>query len=313
MNKQDPIFIAGHRGLVGSAILRCLQRHGFQNLLTRTRQELDLTDQAAVRNFFAANRPAYVFMAAAKVGGIHANNSYPADFIYDNLQIQTQCIDAAWRSGARKLLFLGSSCIYPKLAPQPFKEESLLTGPLEPTNEWYAVAKIAGIKLCQAYRRQYGFDAITAMPTNLYGPGDHFHTENSHVFPALMHRFHEAKLRQDPSVVIWGSGQPRRELLHVDDLADACLFLMENYSEEETINVGAGTDLTIMELVDLLKQVVGYQGEVQFDLSKPDGMMKKLLDVSRMTALGWQPSRALAEGAEETYRWFLEQEAKAGQ
>ncbi|MBF0401201.1 MAG: GDP-L-fucose synthase [Magnetococcales bacterium] len=313
MNKQDPIFIAGHRGLVGSAILRCLQRHGFQNLLTKTRQELDLTDQAAVRDFFAANRPAYVFMAAAKVGGIHANNSYPADFIYDNLQIQTQCIDAAWRSGARKLLFLGSSCIYPKLAPQPFKEESLLTGPLEPTNEWYAVAKIAGIKLCQAYRRQYGFDAITAMPTNLYGPGDHFHTENSHVFPALMHRFHEAKLRQDPSVVIWGSGQPRRELLHVDDLADACLFLMENYSEEETINVGAGTDLTIMELVDLLKQVVGYQGEVQFDLSKPDGMMKKLLDVSRMTAMGWRPSRALAEGAEETYRWFLEQEAKAGQ
>lgn len=313
MDKHDPIFIAGHQGLVGSAIVRCLQQRGFHNLLTRSHAELDLTNQAAVRDFFADLSPAYVFMAAAKVGGIHANATYPADFIYNNLQIQTHCIDAAWRSGVKKLLFLGSSCIYPKVAPQPIKEEYLLTGPLEPTNEWYAVAKIAGIKLCQAYRRQYGFNAINAMPTNLYGPGDNFHLENAHVLPALMRRFHEAKEQQEPTVTIWGTGAARREFLHVDDLADACLFLMEQYAQEEVINLGTGVDLTIAELALLLKRVVGYPGEILFDHSKPDGMMKKLLDLSKMSALGWQPSRTLEAGVQETYRWFLNQVGKTRQ
>lgn len=305
MNKQDPIFIAGHQGLVGSAITRCLRQRGFHHLLTKSHAALDLTDQAAVRAFFAETKPAYVFMAAAKVGGIHANATYPADFIYNNLQIQAHCIDAAWRNGAKKLLFLGSSCIYPKMAPQPIREEYLLTGPLETTNEWYAVAKIAGIKLCQAYRRQYGFNAISVMPTNLYGPEDNFHLENAHVLPALMRRLHEAKERQDPTVTIWGTGTARREFLHVDDLADACLFLMEQYEQEELINVGTGVDSTIAELALLLKQIVGYPGELLFDHTKPDGTMRKWLDVSKMAALGWQPSRTLEAGLAETYQWFL--------
>ncbi|MEO5339409.1 MAG: GDP-L-fucose synthase [Magnetococcus sp. MYC-9] len=307
MNKQDAVFVAGHQGLVGSAIVRSLRRHGFNNLLTRTRAELELTHQAAVLDFFDEARPAYVVMAAAKVGGIHANSTYPADFIYSNLQVEINCIDAAWRSGVKKLLFLGSSCVYPRMAPQPIKEEYLLSGPLEPTNEWYAIAKIAGIKLCQAYRRQYGFDAISAMPTNLYGPGDNFHPENSHVLPALIRRLHEAKERQDPSVTIWGTGTPWREFLHVDDLADACLFLLEHYEQEEAINIGTGSDLTIADLVDLLKRVIGYPGEILFDRSKPDGMMKKLLDVSKMTALGWRPTISLEQGVRETYAWFLDQ------
>ncbi|MBF0162078.1 MAG: GDP-L-fucose synthase, partial [Magnetococcales bacterium] len=307
MNKEEAIFVAGHQGLVGSAILRALRRRGFTNLLTRTRAELELTNQADVQSFFAQTRPSYVFVAAAKVGGIHANSTYPAEFIYSNLQVETNCIDAAWRNGVKKLLFLGSSCVYPRMAPQPIREEYLLSGPLEPTNEWYAIAKIAGIKLCQAYRRQYGFNAISAMPTNLYGPGDNFHPENAHVLPALMLRLHEAKLRGDPSVVIWGTGTPWREFLHVDDLADACLLLMERYEQEETINIGAGVDLTIAELVALLKRVIGYSGEIVFDHSKPDGMMKKLLDVSKITALGWQPTISLERGVQETYAWFLDQ------
>ena len=306
MNKNNPIFVAGHRGLVGSAIVRCLRQHGFNNILTRTRAELDLTNQAAVRAFFDVERPHYVFMAAAKVGGIHANSTYPAEFIYDNLQVQTHCIDAAWQSGVKKLLFLGSSCIYPRLAPQPMKEEHLLSGPLEPTNEWYAIAKIAGIKMCQAYRRQYGFNAISAMPTNLYGPEDNFHLENAHVLPSLMRRLHEAKACDDPMMTVWGTGTPRREFLHVDDLANACLFLMENYEHEDIVNVGVGTDVSIAELASLLQQTVGYSGKIKFDHAKPDGMMKKLLDVSKMSALGWQARIPLENGIKDTYRWFLE-------
>lgn len=306
MNKNDLIFVTGHHGLVGSAIVRSLKQHGFSNLVTRTRSELDLTNQAAVRAFFEDTKPQHVFMAAARVGGIHANSTYPADFIHDNLQVQTHCIDAAWKSGVKKFIFLGSSCIYPRLTPQPMKEEHLLSGPLEPTNAWYAIAKIAGIKMCQAYRRQYGFHAISAMPTNLYGPGDNFHPENAHVLPALMRRFHKAKERQDPTVTIWGTGTPRREFLHVDDLADACLFLMQQYDDEEIINVGVGTDVTIAHLVSLIQQTVGYEGEILFDHDKPDGMMKKRLDVSKMSALGWHAKTPLEEGIKETYAWFLE-------
>ena len=265
MNKDARIFVAGHRGLVGSAVVRRLQREGFGNLLLRTHAELNLRDAAAVDRFFAAERVDFVFLAAAKVGGIRANDAYPADFLRDNLQIQTHVIDAAWRNGVQKLLFLGSSCIYPKLAPQPIKEESLLTGPLEPTNEWYAIAKIAGLKLCQAYRRQHGFDAIAAMPTNLYGPGDNFSLLDSHVLPALLRRFHEAKANGAPEVVVWGSGTPRREFLHVDDLADALLFLMERYADEAPVNVGWGEDLTIRELATMVARVVGYEGRLSFD------------------------------------------------
>ena len=306
MNKNASIFVAGHQGLVGSAIVRCLKQHGFDNILTRSRAQLDLTDQVAVRVFFDIERPQHVFMAAAKVGGIHANSTYPADFIRDNLQVQTNCIDAAWQSGVKKLIFLGSSCIYPRLAPQPMREEHLLSGALEPTNEWYAIAKIAGIKMCQAYRRQYGFNAISAMPTNLYGIGDNFHLENAHVLPSLMRRFHEAKQRNDPRVAVWGTGTPRREFLHVDDMASACLFLMENYDGEEIINVGVGADVSIAELASLLKQVVGYKGEIMFDSSKPDGMMKKLLDVAKLSALGWRSKISLEDGIRNTYRWFVE-------
>ena len=291
--------------MVGSAIVRRLQADGATDLLLRSRAELDLTDQAAVEAFFAASKPEYVFLAAAKVGGIHANDAYPAEFIRDNLAIQTNVIHSAWKHGARKLCFLGSSCIYPKLAPQPLREEYLLTGPLEPTNEWYAVAKIAGIKMCQAYRRQYRFDAISLMPTNLYGPGDNFHPETSHVLPAFIRRFHEAKARGDASVAIWGTGTPRREFLHVDDLADAAVFLMRNYSDEQFLNVGTGTDLPIIELARLVAEVVGYRGEIRTDPDKPDGTPRKLLDVGRLTAMGWQARIGLREGVASAYAWYV--------
>lgn len=300
------VYVAGHRGLVGSALLRRLEAEGFDHLIIRDRAELDLTDQAAVRAFFAEEKPEMVFLAAARVGGIQANNSYPADFIRDNLQIQSHVIDASWRAGVRKLLFLGSSCIYPKHATQPMREDCLLTGPLEPTNEWYAVAKIAGIKMCQAYRRQYGFNAISLMPTNLYGPGDNFHLENAHVLPALIHRFHLAKERGDATVTIWGSGTPRREFLHVDDLADAAMFAMRHYDDEQLVNVGTGVDVTIAELAAMVREVVGYRGELVFDTSKPDGTPRKLLDVSRLGSLGWSSGIGLADGLESTYRWFLQ-------
>jgi GDP-L-fucose synthase len=305
IDKSAKIYVAGHGGLVGSAILRRLAGAGYSQLLTRSRRELDLTDQAQVRRFFGAERPAYVFLAAAKVGGIHANASYPADFIRDNLLIQTHVIDAAYRSGVKKLLFLGSSCIYPKLAPQPLKEDYLLSGPLEPTNEWYAVAKIAGIKMCQAYRRQYGFDAISLMPTNLYGPGDNFDLLNSHALPALIRKFHEAKLAGTREVTVWGTGSPRREFLHVDDLADAALFLMNRYAGEEIVNVGLGEDVTIRDLAMMIKDIVGYRGEMKFDASKPDGPPRKLMDVGRLKGLGWQARIPLKEGVASTYEWFL--------
>ncbi len=300
------IFVAGHRGLVGSALVRRLRAGGATNILTRSSGELDLRDQAAVRRFFADERPEYIFLAAAKVGGIHANDIFPADFIRDNLQIQTNIIDAAYHNGAKKLLFLGSSCIYPKLCPQPIHEDYLLTGPLEPTNEWYATAKIAGIQMCRAYRRQYGFDAVSAMPTNLYGPGDNFHPEHSHVLPALIRRFHEAKEAGAPAVTIWGTGAALREFLHVDDLADALVFLMNRYSEESHINVGCGEDLSIRALAGLVAEAVGYTGAIRTDPAKPDGTPRKLLDVSRLTALGWRPSIPLREGLAQTYAWFLE-------
>lgn len=306
MNRDARIFVAGHRGLVGSAITRRLEAGGFSRLLLRSHAQLDLRNQAAVDRFFVDERPEYVFLAAAKVGGIQANNSYPADFIRDNLQVQSNVIDAAWRNGARKLLFLGSSCIYPRNAPQPMQESSLLTGPLEPTNEWYAVAKIAGLKMCQAYRRQYGFDAIAAMPTNLYGPGDNFHLENSHVLPALIRKFHEARERGAAQATVWGSGAPRREFLHVDDLADACVFLMDRYESEEIINVGWGQDISVRELAELIRRIVGFAGSLEFDSSKPDGAPRKLLDVSKLTALQWAPKIRLAEGIASSYCWFLD-------
>jgi len=306
MEKSSLIFVAGGRGMVGSAICRALAAGGFENVLAPSRAEVDLADQAAVVGWFAEHRPEHVFLAAAKVGGIHANDTYPAEFIHDNLVIETNVIHSAWRHGVKKLCFLGSSCIYPKHAPQPMKEEHLLTGPLEPTNEWYAVAKIAGIKLAQAYRRQYGFDAISLMPTNLYGPGDNFHPENSHVVPALIRRFHEARESGLEEVVIWGTGTPRREFLHVDDLADACLYLMRNYSEEQFVNVGVGEDVSILELAQLIATVVGFEGEIRTDPTKPDGTPRKLLDVSRLAGLGWKASIGLQEGLQGAYRWFLE-------
>jgi GDP-L-fucose synthase len=305
MSEPGGVYVAGHRGLVGSAIVRELQLRGEQNIVTRSSAELDLREQDAVRAFFEAEKPAQVYLAAARVGGIHANSTYPADFLGDNLQIQVNVIDAAWRSGVGKLCFLGSSCIYPKFAPQPIREDSLLTGPLEPTNEWYAIAKLAGIKMCQAYRQQHGFNAISLMPTNLYGPGDNFDLMGSHVLPALMRRFHEAKLRGDPEVVIWGTGTPRREFLHCDDLANAVVQLMQTYDGAEVVNVGCGEDVTIRELAELIARVVGYEGRLAFDPSKPDGTPRKLLDVGRLTALGWRPRIALEEGIRGTYQWFL--------
>ena len=305
MTPESPIFVAGHRGLVGSALVRRLGKAGFRNLLLRGRADLDLTDQGAVEAFFREFRPQFVFLAAAKVGGILANDTRPAEFLHDNLAIQTNIIHSAYRNGTQKLLFLGSSCIYPKHAPQPMPEDCLLTGPLEPTNEWYAIAKIAGLKMCQAYRRQYGFDAICAMPTNLYGPGDNFDLQNSHVLPALIRKFHEAKNTGASEVEVWGTGTPRREFLHVDDLADACLFLMQSYSDELHVNVGWGQDVSIAELAALVASKVGYSGTTRFDTSKPDGTPRKLLDVSRMKALGWTAGIPLEEGLASTYRWFL--------
>lgn len=306
MNKDSKIFVSGHRGLVGSALVRELTLQGYRNLVLRTRQELDLTRQTDVDAFFEEERPDYVFFASAKVGGIHANNTYPAEFIRDNLAIQTNVIHSAWKHGVKKFLFLGSSCIYPKFAPQPMPESCLLTGELEPTNEWYAVAKIAGIKMCQAYRRQYGFDAISAMPTNLYGPGDNFDLQNSHVLPALIRKFHEARERGEASVEIWGTGTPRREFLHVDDLARACVFLMQHYSEEGIVNVGWGEDVSIRELAEIVRDVVGFKGRMEFNTSKPDGTPRKLLDTSRITQLGWKPQIDLVQGVRATYQWFTE-------
>ena len=310
LTPHSRIYLAGHRGLVGSAILRRLQAEGFGNIITRTSAELDLREQQAVREFFAAEKPDVVILAAAKVGGILANDSYPAEFIYDNLMMEANVIDAAWRNGVSKLLALGSTCIYPKMAPQPLKEEYLLTGPLEPTNEWYAVAKIAGIKLCQAYRRQYGCNFIAAMPTNLYGPGDNFDLEKSHVMPAMIRKFHEAKARGAESVTLWGTGKPLREFLHVDDLADACLFLLREYDGEDIVNIGVGEDISIAELAEIVRRVVGFEGRIDYDTSKPDGTPRKLVDVSRIHGLGWKARIGLEEGIRDTYAWFLEQLAQ---
>jgi len=317
MDKNSKIFVAGSRGLVGSALMRRLTLGGYTNLLTPEIDELDLTDQHAVAAFFAVEKPEYVILAAAKVGGIHANNTYPAEFIYLNLAIQNNVIHQAWKHGVKRLLFLGSSCIYPKLAPQPMKEEHLLTGLLESTNEPYAIAKIAGIKMCESYNRQYGTKFIAVMPTNLYGPGDNFHPENSHVLPALIRRFHEAKMQNAPEVVVWGSGTPRRELLYVDDMANGCLHLMElaveqiapellSYPKPCFVNLGTGQDVTIRELAETVRTVVGYRGELMFDATKPDGTPRKLQDVSRMHALGWKHLVNLEQGISTTYQWYLE-------
>jgi GDP-L-fucose synthase len=306
ITKSSRIYIAGHRGLVGSAVVRAFQSRGYENLVVRTHEELDLTEQLAVRGFFDSVRPEAVIMAAARVGGILANSSHPAQFIRDNLLIQDNVIDSAYRAGVAKFVFLGSSCIYPKLAPQPIKEDYLLTGPLEPTNEWYAIAKIAGVKMCQAFRREYGFNAISLMPTNLYGPGDNFDLLNSHVLPALVRRIHEAKLKGDASVTIWGTGTPRREFLHVDDLADAVLYLLHRYDAEPIVNIGWGEDVTIRELAELIVSIIGYRGELIFDIAKPDGTPRKLLDVARLSELGWRPRISLKQGIEQTYAWFTE-------
>ena len=307
MKSASKIYVAGHRGLVGSAIVRALQTQGYNNLVLRTHDELDLTNQQAVSDFFAEGKPEFVILAAAKVGGIMANNTYPADFIYNNLAIQNNVIHASYINGVKKLLFLGSSCIYPKLAPQPIKEEYLLTGPLESTNEAYAIAKIAGLKLCQFYNQQYGTNYIAVMPTNLYGPHDNFDPETSHVLPALIRKFHEAKISNESSVTLWGSGSPRREFLHVDDLADACVFLMDNYNGRDRINIGTGVDVTIKELAELIKSITGYTGEVRWDTSRPDGTPQKLLDVSRLHALGWEHKTELTDGIKKTYDWYTAQ------
>lgn len=301
MNKAAKIYVAGHRGMVGSAIVRQLKNNGFTDILVRTSKELDLTNQQAVNQFFETEKPDYVFLAAAKVGGIHANNVYRADFLYQNLMIEANIIHAAYINKVAKLLFLGSSCIYPKMAPQPLKEEYLLTGFLEPTNEPYAIAKIAGIKLCESYRRQYNCNFISAMPTNLYGPNDNYDLNNSHVLPALIRKFHTAKTQNQAQVEIWGTGAPLREFLHVDDLAEACLFLMDNYNDELFVNVGSGTDISIKDLALLVKKIVGYEGELVFDTSKPDGTPRKLMDVSRINHLGWQHKISLEEGIEKVY------------
>ena len=302
MQKNSKIYVAGHRGLVGSAIVRKLQKEGFSNLLLRTSSEVDLRNQEAVKAFFGAEKPEYVFMAAAKVGGINANNVYPADFIYDNLCIQNNVIHESYRTGVKKLLFLGSSCIYPKNAEQPIKEEYLLSGYLEPTNDAYAIAKIAGIKMCQSYHKQYECNFISAMPTNLYGPGDNYDLKNSHVLPALLRKFHEAKLNGEPTVTVWGTGKPRREFLHADDLADACLFLMDHYNSPEIINIGVGKDISIGEMAQMIKNITGYEGEIVFDSSMPDGTFRKLLDVSKLNGLGWEAKIGFEEGVEATYQ-----------
>ncbi|MBA4146780.1 MAG: GDP-L-fucose synthase [Verrucomicrobia bacterium] len=306
ISRNSRIYVAGHRGLAGSAIWRELEKQGFSNVIGRTHAELDLLDTAAVQTFFKNEKPEYVFVAAARVGGILANDSLPGQFLYENLQIQNNLIHTAYLHGARKLLFLGSSCIYPKLAPQPLKEEYLLTGPLEPTNEWYAVAKIAGIKMCQAYRRQYGCDFISVMPTNLYGTNDNYHPQSSHVLPALIRKFHEAKVANLPAVTCWGTGSPFREFMHADDLGSAAVFLMENYSEEEFINVGSGQELTIKQLAELVKRIIDFTGEIIWDDSKPDGTPRKLMDSSRLFALGWRPKMDLETGIELAYTDFLQ-------
>ena len=306
MHQTDIIYIAGHRGMVGGAIKRALEAKGYTNLVLRTSLELDLRDQAAVNQFFRQEQPAYVFLAAAKVGGIVANNTYRAEFLYDNLMMEANIIHAAYQTGVQKLLFLGSSCIYPRLAPQPLREDYLLTGPLEATNEPYAIAKIAGIKLCEAYRDQYGCDFISVMPTNLYGTGDNYHPQNSHVLPALIRRFHQARENGDASVTVWGSGTPRREFLYADDLADACLFLMDHYDGKEPVNIGTGEDLSIRELAYLVKDIVGFEGGIHFDATKPDGTPRKLMDVSRLHALGWQHTTGLRDGIGKAYRDFLQ-------
>jgi len=306
MELAGKVFVAGHRGMVGAAVVRRLEREPGVRLVLRDRAGLDLLDQAAVRAFFAAERPDLVFLAAARVGGIRANAARPAEFIYENLVIETNVIRAAFEHGCRKLLFLGSSCIYPRLAPQPMREEDLLTGPLEPTNEWYAVAKIAGIKLCQAYRRQYGFDAVSAMPTNLYGPGDNFSAGDSHVIPGLLRRFHEAAAENAPEVAVWGGGTALREFLHVDDLADACAHLMRVHTGEQFLNVGSGEEICIADLARLIAQVTGYAGRIVFDAARPEGAPRKLLDCSRLEATGWRPSIGLREGLAATYAWFLD-------
>lgn len=311
LTPESRIYLAGHRGLVGSALLRHLEGAGYSNLITRTSGELDLTRQADVEDFFREENPEYVILAAAKVGGIHANNTYPADFIRVNLMIQSNVIHAAWQNGVKKLLFLGSSCIYPKFAAQPMKESCLLSGELEPTNAPYAIAKIAGIIECQSYNRQYGTNFISVMPTNLYGPGDNFDLENSHVLPALIRRFHEARIQGLPTVTVWGTGRARREFLHVYDMADACVFLMQKYGGDEIVNIGTGEDVSISELADMVRETVGYSGEMIFDTSRPDGTPRKLLDVSKIHKLGWRHKTDLREGLKNTYQWYLEHEAVA--
>lgn len=301
MEKKSKIYVAGHRGLIGSAIVRLLEKEGFTNLLLRTSKEVDLRNQAATKDFFEKEKPEYVFLAAAKVGGINANNIYPADFIYDNLCIQNNVIHQSYKNGVRKLLFLGSSCIYPKNALQPIKEEYLLSGYLEPTNDAYAIAKIAGIKMCQSYHKQYGCNFISAMPTNLYGPGDNYDLKNSHVLPALLRKFHEAKINNEPTVTVWGTGNPRREFLHADDLASACYFLMENYNDADIINIGVGKDISIAEMATMIKRITNYNGQLVFDTSMPDGTFQKLLDVSKLNNLGWHADTGFEEGLRRTY------------
>ena len=305
LDKSEKIFVAGHRGMVGSALIRRLESEGFSNLLVRDRPKLDLSDESAVAKFFGDEKPVVVILAAAKVGGIKANNDYPVEFLLENLRIQNNVIRSAYQNGARKLLFLGSSCIYPKLAPQPIPETALLTGPLEPTNEAYAIAKIAGIKLCQAYAREHNANFISVMPTNLYGPNDNFDLETSHVLAALLRKAHEAKTRKDRDLIVWGSGKPRREFLHVDDLASACLLLLEQYDSPEIINVGCGEDISIRELAELICDVVGFDGDLTLDANKPDGTPRKLLDVTKLRTLGWKPSIPLRDGIAQTYEWFL--------
>ena len=304
MNKQAKIYIAGHRGLVGSALVRKFQELGYDNLILKTRSELNLLNQQEVADFFAVEKPEYVFLAAAKVGGIGANSTYPADFVYENIMIQTNIIHAAYENNTKKLLFLGSSCIYPKMAEQPIKEESLLTGELEPTNDAYAIAKIAGIKMCQAYNKQYDTNYISVMPTNLYGPNDNFDLEKSHVFPALIRKFHEAKINKEAEVVVWGTGTPIREFLYVDDLAEACIYLMDNYNDDKIVNIGTGVGVTIRELAESIAKVVGYEGKLVFDTSKPDGTPIKINDVSYLNSLGWQAKTDLFSGIEKTYNWY---------
>ena len=309
MEKESKIYLAGHRGLVGSALKRNLESKGYSNLIFRTHKELDLTDQHDVNEFFAREKPEYVFLAAAKVGGILANSSYPAEFIYENLMIEANIIHAAYKNGVKKLLFLGSSCIYPKFAPQPLKEEYLLSGSLEETNEAYAIAKITGIRLCKHYNQQYGTNFISVMPTNLYGPNDNFDLETSHVMPALIRKFHEAKVNNKPEVVVWGTGKPLREFMHVDDMADACVYLMENFNYSEIgefVNIGVGKDIQIRELAELIKEIVGFKGEIRYDASKPDGTPQKLLDVAKLNGLGWKAKIPLEEGIKDTFNWYIQ-------